>query len=328
MRYLDKDSDITNFIRKETLFEPLDKNFWQEEMAQNYENILDILNNKEELQKTLKKQKVETFTLELLYLVVLGKNINPENNSQEIIEELIAEILHNKKFINIIGLICFLDGMRNDGLEYMAETLLTEEEINFCKYSYMDQEKADLTSMALLIFCKNPELLHMLEASEIIMSRKFEDYVMVKNITDEDISINKDELNEILTEGIDCELINEEYIEEVLSKVESRYNNFDSKFIGSFKRNNKLFAILFREYKEGKLRTLNNAIIANEAEIVVLSFGHRLRFFSIIAHENNIDFAVEIGNEIIIDKGTENIEYIQASEYVSEENIKKLLTVL
>lgn len=328
MLYLEQNSDIISLIKRETLLEALDKNFWQEEMAQNFSNIQQILNSKKELLKFMKKSKIKTFTLELFYLLICEENANPDYNSNQLREEIVSKMLSSYKYINIIGIISFLDGMREDSIKYIAETILSEKELTSCEYKYRDNLKIDISSLALLIFSKNPDHLHMLEASEIIMNRKFEDYVMVENVSDDDINVNRDRLDEVLTEGIDYKKIDGDYISEIISKVETKYNNFDSRFIGSFTRNENLFVILFREYKEGKLRTLEEAIIANEAEIVTLRFNKNLKQYSIIAHDNNIDFAVDIGNYIISDKGIENVKYIQASEYVYEENIKKLLRVL
>ncbi|MFW6009288.1 MAG: hypothetical protein ACOCP8_08510 [archaeon] len=330
MQYLKYVEKYIKGLDKDILFDPFDKSFWQDEMGLDYEEINEVIKDKESIKSVLNKSKIKTFTLESLYFL-LENEIDEKITSANIIEMLSEKIEDNISYINIIAMIYFLDGMNSDGIKYVGKSLLSENEINSCIYSYRKKDKLDIAAFAILIFTKSPKNLFILEASQVIINRKFNDYIMMdKKISDDDIDVNRDKVNDVLDNGIENKKITNDLLKNVLQKVESKKSsNFSSKFIDSISIDNNRYVVIFREYQRTKLRTLDEGtFVANEAEIVILKFNKYSKICSIIAHEINEEIALEVANNIIQELTCNGLEYVEANEYTDKEDLKKFINYL
>lgn len=297
--------EYIQFVDLDILLSPLKVGFWQHDMGQDYEEIKIILNSESKIKRLLGKSKVTTFILYFLLAVVMGESeLDNSKTKKEIINDLSSVMAGKAKYINLVGLINFLDGIRNDAIKYLSKSFLDHEQAAICNYNTTSENKTDdVTAMTFLIFSQDPKKIHLIEGFESVIRSKFNDYVMnIADISDDDISVNKDELRDKLSQGIDFENINNASVERIIEMVDNEDDsNFSSRLLELFIDNDYLYIFILREYKRSKLRKIDETNVGNEVELIVLRFNSYLKLCSIKSHNNNEKNALKISNKILED---------------------------
>ncbi|MFW6029663.1 MAG: hypothetical protein ACOCRO_05350 [Halanaerobiales bacterium] len=333
MKFTEEVVEYIKLLNDETLLDSKEKDFWQYEMGLDFEEINTVIGDKNEIINILGKSKVKSYFLEIIFGLVFGIKELKKGTSykKDKLKKIVAEEIEGKKrYINIISIIYFLDGMTESGINYVAPSIINTEEMNVCKYYYHGKKHEDILALGIMIFSKKPSNLYIVEASQVIVGRKFNDYTLAKNYSDDNLEVNKEAINDVIYNGIDNENIDDDLIQSVLREVErSKGTRFNSRYINSIAVENDLYVILFREFQKTRFRTIDEGCyVINEAEIVILRFSTKAKFCSIISHENNENIAVEIANGIIVKIASPYLKYIAADDMTDEKTLKEFINYL
>jgi hypothetical protein len=220
---------------------------------------------------------------------------------------------------------------------YESFRTATQEIISATDFALIDgrfnHQNTNRFALALRVYAESPEKLKFLMLWENADRRSFERYSLIPSVSNEDDNSDDEQatrpsVEEMIERGVQLTNIDQAGVNKVLETFEEeRTSNRESQCEGVLQiaDDESCWVFIRRQYRETYVQEVRQTVFADEAELVIIHFGDRIREIDIrYEHKDSQKIADAIASKYL----DANVEYFPVNESTASRHITSLIDAL